>query len=108
MGGIALLSEQEMDSIVAGVTVARYLRTGNVIDYFEGNPDQPIYRQITMPEQGAQKMFAGEGPNNNGVTSLQDYVPDGIPPGLPLTVDGTIVGTPSDRGAAFITIDITF
>ena len=107
--GPKMLSEQEMDGIVAGELPSdRYLRIGNVIEYFEDDPNQPIYRQIDMPEQGAQKMFAGQGPNNDGVTSFQDYVPDGVPPELPLTIDGTAVGTPSDRGARFITLDITF
>lgn len=105
--GPMLLSETEMDSVVGGIVIQRFLRTGAIIG--EDSNGNPIYKQIVMPEQGAQKMFDGEGPNNNGVLSLQDFdvTPPSFPPGLTLTLDGTLVGTQSNgRGARFITINL--
>jgi len=105
-----MLSDQEMDGIVGGVVVQTILRTGNIIGYNNDNPDQPIYRTIDMTGKGPEKLLTGNGPNNNGVNSFQDFdvaTDPPLPPGFSITVDGTVVGTPSGvgGGAAFLTVN---
>ncbi|MEN3975952.1 hypothetical protein [Emcibacter sp. SYSU 3D8] len=103
--GPMMLSDTQMDSVVGGQVIARYLVTGKVIGTdTNGNP---IYKTIDKPTQGG-KMYAGEGPNNEGVTSVQDVdvgvtLPVPLPPGL-LTVDATLVG--KGHGARFVTVNL--
>ena len=101
-----LLADSDMDSIVAGETVevAQILRTANIIGYLPGT-NIPIYRQIDMsglPDEGAQLMLTGNGPDTNGTFSVEDR-PN--PFGAPIYSDVSVVGTPSDgRGVAFVTV----
>lgn len=107
-GGPTLLTESEMDAIVAGETIelAQFLRTSNVIGYIPGTTI-PIYRQIDMsdlPDDAAQSMLGGTGPDTNGTMSVEDAPAH---PFAPIYADVTRVGTPSDgQGAVFVTITL--
>jgi len=104
----ALLSDSEMDGIVAGETIelAQFLRTSDVIGYVPGT-DIPIYRQIDMsglPDAGAQSMLGGTGPDTNGTVSVENV---SVHPIAPIYMSATRVGTPSDGyGAAFVTLTL--
>jgi len=104
--GVSLLSDTELDSIVAGETIelAQFLVTSHITGYYMG---MPVYQTIDMsglPDEGAGTMFSGSGPDTSGTNSFVNMPAHPI---APLYLTGTKVGTPSDGyGAAFMTLTL--
>ena len=97
-----LMSDADMDQVVGGVVIATTLRTGAIIG--ETPSGDPIHKSIDMTGKGPEKMLTGQGPDNNGTTVFQDFeleTDPPLPPGFSVTVDGILVGAPSNGRGRF-------
>ena len=86
--GAALLSDAEMENVVAGETVQLHVTGSGKVLVVQGN--------------GPAKLLAGTGPDNKGVRSFHATLETGNDLQIQ---DGTLVGNPSGNPKGFMTIE---
>lgn len=93
--GAILLSDAEMDNVVAGevVAVLKLHRTGSG-------------KIMAFQHGGPSGLLSGEGPDNKGVVSVPEEILQSTP--TLITAIGSVAGAPSDgKGNSFITITVS-